>query len=71
MRSWHSLDLLSPSEFGEEDYERFVQADADASKEKQVSVLVITLLEGSIEDAKCRSGGIPFTNLEPLTDGTL
>jgi hypothetical protein len=48
-----------------------VQADADASKEKQVSELVIPLLEGRIEDAKCRSGGIPFTNLEPLTDGTL
>ncbi|KAF1970594.1 hypothetical protein BU23DRAFT_473853 [Bimuria novae-zelandiae CBS 107.79] len=62
---------LSPSKFGEEDYERFVQADADASKEKQVSELVIPLLEGRIEDAKCRSGGIPFTNLEPLTDGTL
>ncbi|KAL5400912.1 hypothetical protein PMIN03_011977 [Paraphaeosphaeria minitans] len=62
---------LSPSKFGEEDYQRFVQADADASKEKQVSELVIPLLEGRIEDAKCRSGGIPFTNLDPLTDGTL
>ncbi|PVH91139.1 hypothetical protein DM02DRAFT_620670, partial [Periconia macrospinosa] len=52
-------------------YEQFVQADADASKEKQVSESVIPIVEGKIRDAKCRSGGIPFTNLDPLTDGTL
>lgn len=62
---------LSPSVFDEEGHERFVQADADASKEKQVSELVIPFIEGKINDAKCRSGGIPFANLEPLTDGTL
>lgn len=62
---------LPPSKFGEEDFERFVQADADASQEKQVSELVIPSLEGRIEDDKCRSGRIPYTNLEPLTDGTL
>jgi hypothetical protein len=57
--------------FDEEGHERFVQADADASKEKQVSELVIPFIEGKINDAKCRSGGIPFANLSPLTDGTL
>lgn len=62
---------LPPSKFGEEDFERFVQAGADASQEKQVSELVIPSLEGRIEDDKCRSGRIPYTNLEPLTDGTL
>jgi hypothetical protein len=48
-----------------------VQADADASKEKQVSESVIPIIEGNIADTKCRSGGIPFNNLDPLTDGTL
>ncbi|KAF1936881.1 hypothetical protein EJ02DRAFT_413226 [Clathrospora elynae] len=62
---------LSPSRFTDDDYEQFVQADADASKERQVSESVIPIIEGKIRDAKCRSGGIPFTNLDPLTDSTL
>ncbi|KAF2844171.1 hypothetical protein T440DRAFT_523705 [Plenodomus tracheiphilus IPT5] len=62
---------LSPSRFADEEYEQFVQADADASKEKQVSESVIPIIEGKTRDAKCRSGGIPFTNLDHLTDGTL
>jgi hypothetical protein len=48
-----------------------VQADADAVKEKQVTTSVIPIIEGDIGDAKCVSGGIPFTNLGHLTDGTL
>jgi len=32
---------------------------------------VIPIIEGDIKDAKCVSGGIPFTNLNHLTDGTL
>jgi hypothetical protein len=47
------------------------QADAHAAKEKQVSELVIPIIEGTITDAKYCSGGILFTNLNPLTDGTL
>lgn len=62
---------LSHSMFTDEDYEIFVQADADVSKEKQVSELVIPFIEGKIRNPKCRSGGIPFTNLDHLTDGTL
>lgn len=62
---------LSPSRFTDKDYKQFVQADADASKERQVSKSVIPIIEGKIRDAKCRLGGIPFTNLDPLTDGTL
>ncbi|KAL9127755.1 MAG: hypothetical protein Q9175_007672 [Cornicularia normoerica] len=62
---------LSPSRFSDEDFEEFQQADADASKEKQVTTSVIPIVEGDIGDAKCVSGGIPFTNLDPLTDGTL
>jgi hypothetical protein len=62
---------LSPSKFSEEAYEKFIQADADAVKEKQVTTSVIPIIEGDIRDAKCVSGGIPFTNLDHLTDGTL
>ena len=29
---------------------------------------VITIIEGEIKDARCVSGGIPFTNLVLLTD---
>jgi len=32
---------------------------------------VIPVIEGKIRDAKCISGGIPFTNLNHLMDGTL
>jgi len=62
---------LSPSKFSEEAYEKFVQADVDAFKEKQVTESVIPIVEGEVGDAKCRVGGIPFTNLDHLTDGTL
>ncbi|KAF9733854.1 hypothetical protein PMIN04_012897 [Paraphaeosphaeria minitans] len=62
---------LSPSRFSNQEFKKFKQADAHATKEKQVSELVIPFIEGTIEDARCRSGGIPFNNLDPLTDGTL
>ncbi|KAF2804455.1 uncharacterized protein BDZ99DRAFT_397979, partial [Mytilinidion resinicola] len=62
---------LSPSKFTNKEYKRFARADAHAAKEKQVSESVIPIIEGKIADARCRSGGIPFTNLDPLTDGTL
>ncbi|MCJ1313685.1 hypothetical protein MMC25_007364 [Agyrium rufum] len=62
---------LSSFNFLEEAHERFIQADANAAKEKQVTTLVIPIIEGDIEDARCVSGGIPFTNLDPLIDGTL
>ena len=62
---------LSPSKFSEEAHEEFIRADAHASKEKQVTKSVIPIIEGEIKDAKCVSGGIPFTNLDHLTDGTL
>ena len=32
---------------------------------------MIPIIEGDIRDAKCVAGGIPFTNLDHLTDGTL
>jgi hypothetical protein len=45
--------------------------DTDASKEKQVTENVIPFIEGKIPDSKCIGGGIPFRNLDHLTDGTL
>ena len=62
---------LSPSQFSDEAFENFATADAHASKEKQVSESVIPIIEGKSPDNKCRSGGIPFNNLDSLTDGTL
>jgi hypothetical protein len=62
---------LSPSRFPEEEFRKFKRADAHASKEKQVTTSVIPIIEGDIGDAKCVSGGLPFTNLDHLTDGTL
>lgn len=62
---------LSPSRFAEEDFEEFLRADADASKERQVTENVIPFIEGKVPDNKCIEGGIPFKNLDHLTDGTL
>jgi hypothetical protein len=62
---------LSPSNFSEADHEDFVQKDADAVKEKQVTTSVIPIIEGKISDGKCVSGGIPFSNLDRLIDGTI
>ncbi|KAL5331167.1 hypothetical protein ACEPPN_000696 [Leptodophora sp. 'Broadleaf-Isolate-01'] len=62
---------LSPSKFSDDKFRKFKLADTHASKEKQVMESVIPIIEGEIKDAKCISGGIPFTNLNHLTDGTL
>ncbi|KAA6415829.1 MAG: hypothetical protein FRX48_00547 [Lasallia pustulata] len=39
--------------------------------EKQVTTSVTPTIEGDIRDGRCVAGGIPFTNLDPLTDGTI
>ncbi|KAL2434830.1 hypothetical protein ABEF95_008410 [Exophiala dermatitidis] len=62
---------LSPSRFREEDFQKFRCANLHASKENQIMASVIPIIEGTISDRKCVAGGIPFTNLNPLTDGTL
>lgn len=62
---------LSPSKFTEEDFEEFRRLDADASKERQVTETVIPFIEGKAQDRKCIGGGVPFRNLDHLTDGTL
>ena len=62
---------LSLSKFSEEDHRKFVRADFRATKKKHVITSVIPIIEGNIGDAKCVSGGIPFTNLYHLTDSTI
>ena len=62
---------LSPSKFSEGAHEKFVRANAHAAKEKQVSESVIPLIAGEVRDASCVAGGIPFGNLDNLTDGNL
>ncbi|KAF2995330.1 hypothetical protein E8E13_001346 [Curvularia kusanoi] len=62
---------LSPSRFGDAEFDDLVQADADAGKEQQVCESVLPYIEGRVADARCRSGGVPFSNLEDLTDRPL
>ncbi|RKL00424.1 hypothetical protein BFJ70_g17451 [Fusarium oxysporum] len=62
---------LSPSVFPDDQFEAFQRADAHASKESQVIVDVIPMIEGNVGDRKCAARQVPFTNLDHLTDGTL
>lgn len=62
---------LSPSQFSDGEFRKFKRANAHAFKEKQITTSVIPIIAGEISDARCISGGIPFTNFDHLTDGTL
>ena len=59
---------LSPSRFSETRYKGFVQAHYSAKKEQQIRESIVPIIEGNIEDAKCRSEGILLSNLDDLTD---
>ncbi|KAK3187227.1 hypothetical protein K4F52_004131 [Lecanicillium sp. MT-2017a] len=62
---------LSPSKFSNDQFRKFKRADTHASKEREVTVTVMPIIEGDVGDGRCRAGEIPFTNLDDLTDGTL
>ncbi|EXL39968.1 hypothetical protein FOCG_17418 [Fusarium oxysporum f. sp. radicis-lycopersici 26381] len=62
---------LSPSVLPDDQFEAFQRADAHASKESQVIIDVIPMIEGNVGDRKCAARQVPFTNLDHLTDGTL
>ncbi|KAI9809339.1 MAG: hypothetical protein M1825_002631 [Sarcosagium campestre] len=62
---------LSLSQFSDGKFRKFEREDAHAAKEMQVMDSVIPIIEGNVGDARCVVGGIPFTNLDHLTDGTL
>lgn len=60
---------LSPSRFSNDDYRRFRRTAAHAYKENQVMADVMPIIYG--KQTGHSAGAIPFTNLEPLTDGTI
>lgn len=62
---------LSPSAFTEEAHKKFIRATYHDRREKLGSETEVSFIEGHIGDAKCRSGGIAFSNLDHLTDGRL
>ncbi|PHH86568.1 hypothetical protein CDD83_10052 [Cordyceps sp. RAO-2017] len=62
---------LSPSRFTDDEFDEFQITDFRASKEAQVTSTVIPVITGGPGDATCIAAEIPFTNLDPLTDGTL
>ncbi|KAK2593518.1 hypothetical protein QQS21_008784 [Conoideocrella luteorostrata] len=62
---------LSPSRFTNDDFRRFKRANTHATKEGRIVLKVIPFIEGDIVDSKCTASDIAFTNLDPLTDGTL
>ncbi|KAK7413993.1 hypothetical protein QQX98_007104 [Neonectria punicea] len=61
-----SLDKLS-----NEDFRKFVQADAHVRRESEVMKNVISVLDGDIQDHKSVACGTKFENLYQLTDGSL
>lgn len=62
---------LSESRFLDDDFERFERANARILGEWQVLYRVIPFIEGDSRFDNCDYGQIPFSNLDPLTDGTL
>ena len=62
---------LSPSKFSDRDFEKFVRANDSAAKENQVRENVIPIIRGEIKDTRNFSGGIPFTNLAPISEDNL
>ena len=62
---------LLPSQFSDEHFRQFKRREAQVRKERQVYEVVLPAIEGKIKDGRCRSGGIPFGNLDDLTDHQL
>ncbi|KAM5439874.1 hypothetical protein MferCBS31731_004285 [Microsporum ferrugineum] len=62
---------LSPSRFSEQEFERFDEEDTNAYGEKRVATEVIRIIDGDIGDTTCVGGDYPFSNLAPLTDGSI
>ncbi|KAL8743883.1 MAG: hypothetical protein Q9190_003804 [Brigantiaea leucoxantha] len=62
---------LMPSRFSDASFKKFKRQNAKAQKEKQVATSVIPLIEGEIGDSRCVAGGIPLTNFDHLTNGTI
>ena len=61
---------LLPSEFPPNNFVNFLLEISSARTEQQINS-ILDKIEGPIDDYRCRSGNVLFTNLLPLTDGTL
>ncbi|KAF2175930.1 hypothetical protein K469DRAFT_452463, partial [Zopfia rhizophila CBS 207.26] len=57
--------------FTNKEFRKLKQADAHATKKKQVLKLVISIIKGKIRDAKYYLKEILFTNLNSLIDSIL
>lgn len=56
----------------ESDFRKFQRAENRASKEKDVTTPMIPILDGEMDDdPECAGGDYIFSNLAPLTDGTI
>lgn len=63
---------LSPSRFSEKAYSDFSNEEARLLEgNATVDTLIVPMLDGDVDDPGCVSGRSQFTNLAPLTDGTL
>lgn len=63
--------LTFPSVFPDDQFEAFQRADAHASKESQVIIDIIPMIEGNIGDRIYTARQVLFTNLNHLTDSIL
>lgn len=62
---------LSTSTISTTDFHEFREMNVHATNQKEVITSVIPMIEGNTADRKCIAGGIPLTNLDHLTNGTL
>lgn len=62
---------LSSSQFSEDDFEEFVDKDLNIRKEKPIGRFALSIIEGKVDDMMSMGEDYPFSNLAPLTDGTL
>jgi hypothetical protein len=63
---------LSPSRFSQKAYSEFSREEGRIFNGKAtVKTSIVPFLDGEIEDPECVAGDSSFTNLAPLTDGTL
>jgi hypothetical protein len=60
---------LSPSKFPEDDYKKFVKADARAFNEEAIKDTVLPAMLRAIRASDGAQKSILFTNLEPITPG--
>lgn len=62
---------LSKPEFSTTDFAEFKEITLRATKGRDILTWAIPMIEGRIADRQCVAGGIPLTNFDHLTDGTL